>query len=131
MVGRTTNAECPVLDGLFKLLESTGSYTGDLLDKALLQFCFIDVIQWCSVPLISVNGRHSALFTCDNMFCEFNMTEELDEVCQLWNCHRIRPVRNNISPRDRSVTMYTCPELYGAQDYLCAVPRANVDSCLE
>ncbi|WAR17141.1 hypothetical protein MAR_031735 [Mya arenaria] len=86
----------------FKLLESNGSYTGDLLDKALVQFCFMDVIQ-----------------------------EELDEVRQLWNCHRIRPVRNNISPSGRPVTMYTCPDLYGAQDYLCAVPRANVDSCLE
>ncbi|WAR25010.1 hypothetical protein MAR_010714 [Mya arenaria] len=87
---------------LFKLLESTGSYTGDLLDKELLQFCFMDVIQ-----------------------------KELDEVRQLWNCHRIRHVRNSISPSGRLMTMYTCPELYGAQDYLCAVPRANVDSCLE
>ncbi|WAR26873.1 MGT4C-like protein, partial [Mya arenaria] len=57
--------------------------------------------------------------------------KELDEVRQLWNCHRIRHVRNNISPSGRPVTMYTCPELYGAQDYLCAVHRANVDSCLE
>ncbi|WAR15672.1 LOW QUALITY PROTEIN: hypothetical protein MAR_005777, partial [Mya arenaria] len=52
-------------------------------------------------------------------------TEELDEVRQLWNCPRIRPVRNNISPSGRPVKMYTCPELYGAQDYLCGVPRAN------
>ncbi|WAR24561.1 hypothetical protein MAR_038230 [Mya arenaria] len=86
----------------FKLLESTGSNTGDLLDIALLQFCFMDVIQ---------------------------VMKNLMKF--LWNCHRIRPVRNNISPSGRPVTMYTCPELYGAQDYLCAVPRANVDSCLE
>ncbi|WAQ93521.1 hypothetical protein MAR_005992 [Mya arenaria] len=56
---------------------------------------------------------------------------ELDEVRQLWNCHRIIPVRNNIIPSGRPVTMHTCPELYCAQDYLCAVRRANVDSCLE
>ncbi|WAR22319.1 hypothetical protein MAR_016293 [Mya arenaria] len=108
----------------FKMVERTGSYTGDLLDKALLQFA-----SWMLYSTFNI----SKWVQIDTVHYEpvITYSEELDEVRQLWNCHRIRPVRNNISPSGRPVTMYTCPEIYGAQDYLCAVPRANVDSCLE
>lgn len=56
---------------------------------------------------------------------------ELDEVRRLWNSHRIRPVRNKTSPSGRPIMMYTCPELYGSQDYINVVPRVHIDSCLE
>ncbi|KAK1143785.1 hypothetical protein AOXY_G36641 [Acipenser oxyrinchus oxyrinchus] len=86
----------------FAMLKDMGCFTGDFLDKALIQFCFMDLVQ-----------------------------AELDATVNLWNSHRIRPSKNHNVPSGRPVVMYTCKELYGAQDYLCSVTDDEVNACLE
>ncbi|XP_060595300.1 uncharacterized protein LOC132749519 [Ruditapes philippinarum] len=87
---------------MFGMLASIGCYTGNFVDKAILQFCFMNLIQ-----------------------------EELNEIASLWNSHRIRPSKNQTSPNGRPVVMYTCPERFGVQDYLCNVTDNQIDACSE
>ncbi|MGH0128997.1 UNVERIFIED_CONTAM: hypothetical protein FKN15_037098 [Acipenser sinensis] len=61
----------------------------------------------------------------------FVLQAELDATVNLWNSHRIRPSKNHNVPSGRPVVMYTCKELYGAQDYLCSVTDVEVNACLE
>ncbi|WAR06011.1 hypothetical protein MAR_021380 [Mya arenaria] len=129
MVGHTTNAGCQVLNGLFQAVREHWKLHGGPFRQStaavLLHGCYtgnvsitFNISKWIQEDTV----HYAPVITC---------SEELEEISQLWNCNRIRPVRNNISPSGRPVIMNTCPELYGAQHYLCAVSRANVDSCLE
>ncbi|XP_045158598.2 uncharacterized protein LOC123524453 [Mercenaria mercenaria] len=86
----------------FTMLKSTGDFNGSFLDKAVLQFCFMDLIQ-----------------------------EELNSIVKLWNNHRIRPSSNPNQPYGRPFLMYHCPGMFGCQDYLCRTSEAQVNLCLE
>ncbi|KAF3839919.1 hypothetical protein F7725_018636 [Dissostichus mawsoni] len=52
-------------------LKDEGLFTGDFLDKALVQLCFMAIIQ-----------------------------EDLNEIRHVWNAHRIRPSTNAMSPQE-------------------------------
>ncbi|KAJ8048760.1 hypothetical protein HOLleu_01206 [Holothuria leucospilota] len=85
---------------LFREMLNRGDFTGDLLDKSLVQFCFMSLIQ-----------------------CE------LDTVTEMWNTHKIRPSRNAHVPSGRPVVMYYAPHLWGFTDKLHILDPNNVDAC--
>ncbi|KAK1154813.1 hypothetical protein AOXY_G27781 [Acipenser oxyrinchus oxyrinchus] len=87
---------------LFGSLKDDDKFTGNFLDKNLIQFCFLQIIQ-----------------------------DDLNRTVHLWNNHRIRPSRNQVSPHGRPVIMYTLPHLHGAQSQLCNVTPEQVGMCLE
>ena len=59
------------------------------------------------------------------------LQEELNDVALLWNSHRIRPVKNSVSPSGKPVMLYNFPELFGAQKQHCMVPETSVRICEE
>ncbi|KAM7382146.1 hypothetical protein PAMA_012828 [Pampus argenteus] len=87
---------------LFQALKDSDSFSGDFLDKSLIQFTCLEIIE-----------------------------RELQEVIHLWNTHRIRPCRNAVSPGGRPVMMYTLPQLFGAREYLKEVSQQKIEACRE
>ncbi|XP_039596017.1 uncharacterized protein LOC120543149 [Polypterus senegalus] len=88
---------------LFLEFQSVGDFNGDVVDKGLIQFCFLDVIQ-----------------------------RELDTVVRMWNNHRIRPGGSGRDLfHGRPFLMYQAPELYQAQDYLHPVDYDKLDIIVE
>ncbi|XP_054641995.1 uncharacterized protein LOC129187166 [Dunckerocampus dactyliophorus] len=80
---------------LFTDLRDNGLYDGGFLDKAILQFCCMGLIQ-----------------------------DELDDTAQVWNTHTIRPSKNINVPSGRPNVMHTLPQLYGTRDFLSPVDDA-------
>ncbi|XP_034530357.1 uncharacterized protein LOC117805873 [Notolabrus celidotus] len=87
---------------LFKDLQENGHFSGDFLDKNLIQFCFLDLVQ-----------------------------EELNEVVRTWNTHKIRPRPGQDVHGGRPVLMYTVPQAYSAEDKLKTVELEEVAVCKE
>ncbi|KAK5647929.1 hypothetical protein RI129_002821 [Pyrocoelia pectoralis] len=83
---------------VFHKLKDDGFFSGSFLDKALIQFCFLKIIQ-----------------------------EELDTVVIEWNTHKISGSKNSVCPRGRPFIMYHMPQLFGTKNYLCQLPRQPVD----
>ncbi|KAK5646176.1 hypothetical protein RI129_004640 [Pyrocoelia pectoralis] len=83
---------------LFHGLKDGGLFSGSFIDKALVQFCFLKIIQ-----------------------------AELNTLITEWNMHKIRKCRNNISPSGRPFVMFHTPELYDTRDYLHSVSRADIE----
>lgn len=57
------------------------------------------------------------------------MQDELDATARTWNSHIIRPSKNEAVPHGRPRVMYYIPELYGSQNYICAVNGDDVREC--
>ncbi|XP_042073225.1 uncharacterized protein LOC121813492 [Haplochromis burtoni] len=85
---------------LFADIRDNGYFDGGFLDKNLLQFCCMGLIQ-----------------------------DELDDTAQVWNTHSIRPSANINIPSGRPNVMYTLPELYGTRDFLCPTEEEHVEMC--
>ncbi|XP_055073955.2 uncharacterized protein [Misgurnus anguillicaudatus] len=84
----------------FHQIKDEGYFDGSFLDKNLVLFCFLGLIQ-----------------------------EELDSTKDTWNSHLIRPLRNSLVPHGRPDVMYTLPELYETEDYISQVPVEDCDTC--
>ncbi|CAL9699776.1 unnamed protein product [Knipowitschia caucasica] len=84
----------------FHRLKNEGDFVGDFLDKNLILFCFLGLIQ-----------------------------DELDFTKESWNSHVIRPSRNDNVPHGRPNAMYFIPELYETEDYLCQVSEEALTMC--
>ncbi|XP_069122977.1 uncharacterized protein [Argopecten irradians] len=87
---------------IFHTMKDQDDFDGGFLDRNLVQFCFLKLIQ-----------------------------DGLDEVVELWNTHRIRPSRNQVSPSGRPNTMYHLPHLHGAHHHICPVMPAEIQLCKE
>ncbi|XP_019737807.1 uncharacterized protein LOC109523234 isoform X1 [Hippocampus comes] len=85
---------------LFTDLRDNGFFDGGFLDKNILQFCCMGLIQ-----------------------------DELDDMALVWNSHLIRPSKNMNVPSGRPNVMYTLPELYGTRDFLSPVDDEQVQLC--
>lgn len=85
---------------VFGDLRDSGLFDGGFLDKNLLQFCFLGLIQ-----------------------------DELDDTVQVWNAHIVRPSKNLNVPSGKPNVMYALPELYGTQDYLSPVQVEDIQVC--
>ncbi|XP_019729826.1 uncharacterized protein LOC109518449 isoform X2 [Hippocampus comes] len=81
-------------------LRDNGFFDGGFLDKNILQFCCMGLIQ-----------------------------DELDDMALVWNSHLIRPSKNMNVPSGRPNVMYTLPELYGTRDFLSPVDDEQVQLC--
>ena len=57
------------------------------------------------------------------------LQDEINEVVEIWNTHRIRPYRNQASPSGRPTIMYNFPHLHRAQNHLCRVTDEQVAVC--
>ncbi|XP_053296889.1 uncharacterized protein LOC128456658 [Pleuronectes platessa] len=87
---------------LFQTFQDDGHFTGDFLDKSLIQFCFMNLVQ-----------------------------DELDEVVSTWNSHKIRPRSSGDMASGWPVVMYSFPELHSAEDRLKPVSMEEVTVCME
>ncbi|XP_034051654.1 uncharacterized protein LOC117561399 isoform X2 [Gymnodraco acuticeps] len=86
---------------LFQTLQEDGHFTGDFLDKSLIQFCYLNLVQ-----------------------------DELDEVVNTWNSHKIRPRSTDDTASGRPVIMYSFPELHSAEDRLKPIAMEEVNLCM-
>ncbi|XP_032365456.1 uncharacterized protein LOC116680989 [Etheostoma spectabile] len=87
---------------LFQTFQDDGHFTGDFLDKSLIQFCFLNLVQ-----------------------------DELDEVVNTWNSHKIRPRSSDDVASGRPFVMYSFPELHSAEDRLKPIAMEEVTLCME
>ncbi|XP_041834069.1 uncharacterized protein LOC121635073 [Melanotaenia boesemani] len=85
---------------LFADLRDNGYFDGGFLDKSILQFCCMGLIQ-----------------------------DELDDTAQVWNAHQIRPSKNINVPSGRPNVMYALPELYRTRDFLSPTENEHVQLC--
>ncbi|XP_062317543.1 uncharacterized protein LOC134021084 [Osmerus eperlanus] len=85
---------------LFVDLKDRGLFDGGYLDKSLIQYCFMGIIQ-----------------------------DELDEMICVWDSHVIRPSKNDRVPSGRPRIMYMFPELYATHDCVSSVESADVQLC--
>ncbi|XP_073798490.1 uncharacterized protein [Danio rerio] len=85
---------------LFADLRDKGFFDGGFLDKSLLQFCCMGLIQ-----------------------------DELDDTAQVWNAHTIRQSKNISSPSGRPNVMYGLPELYQTRDFLTSADSESIQLC--
>ncbi|OWF36792.1 hypothetical protein KP79_PYT02859 [Mizuhopecten yessoensis] len=81
-------------------MKNEDKFDGNFIDKSLLQFCFMRIMQ-----------------------------DTLDDVAQLWNAHRIRPSRHQIALSGRPNTMYHLPEVYGFNHQACPVKPEHEQEC--
>ncbi|XP_031358157.1 uncharacterized protein LOC116181857 [Photinus pyralis] len=86
---------------IFEDLKNEGKFSGTILDKALVQYCFLHLVQG-----------------------------QLDQVVQEWNSHKISS-RNRRSPVGKPIIMYYTPEMYYARDYIVKSPEDAILSCRE
>ncbi|XP_035989950.1 uncharacterized protein LOC118561813 [Fundulus heteroclitus] len=82
-------------------LKDRGLYNGEYLDKSLVQFCFLGIIQ-----------------------------DELDEMTSVWDSHIIRPSKNYRVPSGRPKVMYMFPDLYSTRDCISPVNSDDVQLCI-
>ncbi|XP_055045258.2 uncharacterized protein [Misgurnus anguillicaudatus] len=88
---------------VFQEFQATGDFNGDFIDKGLIQFCFLKIIQ-----------------------------NELDTVVTMWDNHRIRPGGNgHPNYHGKPCLMYNVPELYHTQDYLHPLQYERVGIVLQ
>ncbi|KAL7376322.1 hypothetical protein ABVT39_005429 [Epinephelus coioides] len=85
---------------LFGDLRDSAFFDGGFLDKSLLQFCCMGLIQ-----------------------------DELDDTAQVWNAYTIRLLKNINVPSGRPNVMYVFPELYRTRDFLSPVEGEHVQLC--
>ncbi|KAJ8319785.1 hypothetical protein KUTeg_001372 [Tegillarca granosa] len=77
-------------------------YCGDFLDKNLIQFCFLKIIQ-----------------------------ADLDDVQDIWNTHVLQSKNAVTGGGLRPILMYTLPQLYSAEDHICPANENEVTICEE
>ncbi|KAE8577806.1 hypothetical protein XENTR_v10023069 [Xenopus tropicalis] len=87
---------------LFQTIQNDGHFSGNFLDKSLIQFCFLNLIQ-----------------------------DELDEVVQTWNSHIIRQSSQQTTYAGRPALLYLLPGVYGVEDRLKPVDSDEVSLCRE
>lgn len=85
---------------LFVDLKDRGLFDGGYIDKSLIQFCFMGLIQ-----------------------------DDLDQTVCVWDSHSIRPSKNERVPSGRPKIMYSYPELYATSDFLSPVDNDDVALC--
>ncbi|KAB0799540.1 hypothetical protein PPYR_07420 [Photinus pyralis] len=85
---------------IFQSLKEDGYFSGTYLDKSLIRFCFMAIIQ-----------------------------KELAQVELEWNTHRIAASRNSISPKGRPIVLFELPQAYYTQTYICQVTHHDLNIC--
>ncbi|XP_033731739.1 uncharacterized protein LOC117321431 [Pecten maximus] len=89
------------MDSLSCLVEE-GLFDGYFLDRNLVQFCFLRLLQ-----------------------------ADLDEMAKTWNAHHIRPTKNQNCPHGRPLVMYSLPHMYNTTRYLQNLDERKADACAE
>ncbi|XP_073449710.1 uncharacterized protein [Aquarana catesbeiana] len=87
---------------LLRNIQNDGYFTGDFIDKNLIQFCFLNIIQ-----------------------------AELDEVVYIWNSHNMRKCKRQDSSGGRPILLYLYPETRGTVNRIMPVDADEVAICKE
>ncbi|KAL3865542.1 hypothetical protein ACJMK2_042918 [Sinanodonta woodiana] len=85
---------------LFDQIKAEGNFDGGYLDKNLVLFCFLGMIQ-----------------------------DELDLVAEVWDSHVIRPSKNLMVPSGIPNVMFSVPELYDSENYMCLIDEEEFQLC--
>ncbi|KAF5901175.1 uncharacterized protein DAT39_009149 [Clarias magur] len=113
---------------LFLNLRDNGLFDGGFLDKSLLQFCCLGIIQrentsvlrnkFLSLEEVEASENLSPSFTTGRLRSVQIKIDELDDTVRVWHAHTIRPSRNSNVPSGQPNVMYSLPELYETKDFL-------------
>ncbi|KAJ8307126.1 hypothetical protein KUTeg_015210 [Tegillarca granosa] len=130
---------------IFQDMKNDNIFDGFFVDKSLLQFCFMQLIQFYitgnrrniidvvvsfmtpEVLITFVSSQH--LSSLISRRFKRNEKNDLDHVVYLWDTHRIRRTRHQTVPSGRPNTMYHLPEAYGTHHYLCPVSSEEIQEC--
>ncbi|XP_031333807.1 uncharacterized protein LOC116176151 [Photinus pyralis] len=85
---------------LFSELRNDGLFNGTFLDKSIVQYCFMDLIQ-----------------------------NELNTIVLEWNSHYIRKNKNGTCPPGRPDLLYNFPEVYNCENYITEINSLHVQNC--
>ncbi|KAG9267245.1 hypothetical protein AMEX_G18069, partial [Astyanax mexicanus] len=85
---------------LFVNLKDRGIFDGGFLEKSLIQFCCMGLIQ-----------------------------DELDDTAEVWDSHIIRPSKNDNVPSGRPNAMYALPGLCRTTDFLTPIEDDDIQTC--
>ncbi|KAJ8298966.1 hypothetical protein KUTeg_023026, partial [Tegillarca granosa] len=86
----------------FHQFKEHGYFCGDLIEKEIIRFVFVDIIQ-----------------------------VELDDFSLLWNTHYIRKTHNEQIAYGRPDLMYTVPAMFNTRDFSTPVDDVTVNVCQE
>ncbi|WAR13237.1 hypothetical protein MAR_027417 [Mya arenaria] len=81
-------------------LQEDSEFSGSAVDKSLVQFCFMAILQ-----------------------------SELSLAVTMWNNHSIRRCRDSNVPCGQPNGMFNFPELWNIRDYMSFASREEVDAC--
>ena len=59
----------------------------------------------------------------------FYFQDELDLVAEVWNSHVIRPSKNLMVPSGIPNVMFSVPELYDSENYMCLIDEEEFQLC--
>ncbi|XP_063446834.1 uncharacterized protein LOC134726364 [Mytilus trossulus] len=85
----------------FEQMKQDGYFTGDFIDKSLIQYFFMDIIR-----------------------------RELENVVETWNAHRIRKSKH-CDINGRPMVLYQAPFLKGTEDYSLPLENVELNACAE
>ncbi|KAH3817751.1 hypothetical protein DPMN_119306 [Dreissena polymorpha] len=83
---------------IFKNLQENGEFSASDIDKNILRFCFMALIQ-----------------------------TEMDLAVSMWNGHSIRQSRNSNAPKGQPNRMFNYPELWGSRNFICDVHQDDIN----
>ncbi|ROJ26374.1 hypothetical protein DPX16_12536 [Anabarilius grahami] len=80
---------------------------------------------------IKEEGNFDGSFLDKNLYVILfpGLNPDLDSTKDTWNSHLIRPSRNSLIPHGRPDVMYTLPELYDTEDYICHILVEDCATC--
>ncbi|XP_071963513.1 uncharacterized protein [Antedon mediterranea] len=87
---------------IFKYLIHEGHFSGDLLDKELVRFVFMRLIQ-----------------------------DDLDRTAELWDTHLIRRSKQDHVTNGCPLVMFQLPQVYHSRDHIKQVDQRRIDLCKE
>ncbi|KAJ8320136.1 hypothetical protein KUTeg_001723 [Tegillarca granosa] len=107
------------------LLEDVGLFDGGFLDRNLIQFCCLSLLQ-CKQHRISIENRTRIRIFNIGFLLHKKKPSEISTTSKLLNTSK-----NQNSPHGRPVVMYMLPSSYNTCSYLHDVDQNKVDVCQE
>ncbi|KAJ8314828.1 hypothetical protein KUTeg_006978, partial [Tegillarca granosa] len=90
------------MDTFRKIREELNAFEDDFLDKSLIRFCFLRMIQ-----------------------------AKLDQIVSVWDVHCLQRKKNSDANVGKPFLLYNAPEMFGGNDKLCHLNADDYEICKE
>ncbi|KAG5884322.1 hypothetical protein JTB14_027652 [Gonioctena quinquepunctata] len=101
-----------ILRNLFQSIKDNGHFNGSSIDKSLVQFVFMDIIQDDQMKMFVTNFSGTLNKYVSNGI--FIASQEK---------------KTSVAPKRRPFIMFELPELYGTRDYLFPISQDDIQLC--